>query len=277
MSQGFIFDIQRFCLNDGPGIRTVVFLKGCPLSCKWCCNPESQSYKPEIMFSAEKCIGCGICKDACRQAAISLNNNAPEIDRNKCVACGRCSEVCPSNALQLSGLKYSVKELVGELLKDKLYFEVSGGGVTISGGEPLAQPAFLAELLIELKQHGIHTTIETSGFANWDVFERIIDYTDLFFFDIKHMNQHDHKIATGVDNKRILKNFESLAQTEKSLIVRVPLIPEYNVGKKDMQNLIKYVNDHGVLNIELLPYHLLGQKKYSSLGREYKVTNLKIS
>ena len=270
MPQGLIFDIQRFCLNDGPGIRTVVFLKGCPLSCKWCCNPESQSFKPEIMFLVEKCITCGACKNACSQSAVSFNSNMPEINREKCIACGKCSEVCPSNALQLSGLKYSAKGLVKELLKDKLFFEESGGGVTISGGEPLAQPVFLTELLIEIKKYGIHTAIETSGFVAWEAFEEIIAYTDLFFFDIKHMNSYNHKIATGVDNKRILKNFESLAKTAKALIVRVPLIPDCNIEEKHLQELIKYVNEHGISNIDFLPYHRLGQKKYPSLGREYK-------
>ena len=275
MSKGMIFDIQRFCLHDGPGIRTVVFLKGCPLSCQWCSNPESQSFDPELLVYAEKCIGCGACRDVCARFAITLTDNGPEVDRNKCAACGECAAHCPSSALRLSGEEYSVTDAVEELLKDKLYFEVSGGGVTLSGGEPLAQPGFVTELLMALKQHGIHTAIETCGDAEWSVFEQIMDYTDLFLFDIKNMNSHDHETATGGDNKLILNNFESLARRGKELTVRVPVIPGWNSDAEHLQRLAGYAGKHGVSSIELLPYHSLGRSKYSALGRTCSVVGLK--
>ncbi len=271
MSYGRVFDVQRFCLHDGPGIRTMVFLKGCPLSCKWCCNPESQSPQPEIMFFSDKCIGCRMCETVCPHNALSFKKGYLELDRSKCMACGKCSQECPSLALRLSGKTYRVEELIEELLEDIIYFEQSGGGVTVSGGEPLSQPDFVLDLLKCLKRHNVHTVIETSGYVKWEVFQKVIDYTDLILLDIKHLDIQSHIDATGCGNELILQNFELLCRYAKQLIIRSPLIPDFNMEPEYVQSLTRYVQQHGISNVEFLPYHRMGEQKYSALNREYRM------
>ncbi len=241
--RGLIFNIQRFCIHDGPGIRTTVFFKGCNLSCAWCHNPESQSPHKETMFYKDKCIGCGKC------------NNTSDF-------------VCPSGARELCGKEYSVDEVFAEVVKDKSFYENSGGGVTFSGGECMLQINFLLEILKKCKENGIHTTVDTAGHISWPDFEKIMPYTDLFLYDIKSMNTDTHKKYVGVGNELILDNLARLLKSQATVWVRVPVIPSVNDTEEEMQKIRLFFEENGYpTNFELLPYHDMGEHKYEALGK----------
>jgi pyruvate formate lyase activating enzyme len=224
---GWIWDIKRYALHDGPGIRTTVFVKGCPLRCQWCCNPESQSFRPEAAWIGERCLNCGLCEQVCPHGAISHDGGRRYVDHQLCDLCGECARRCPGEALQIMGRRVFVDEVLAEISRDSVFFSRSGGGLTISGGEPLAQPEFVAELLRRYKteEKGLSTAVETCGHAEWPMVARVGRYTDLFLFDLKHMDPGEHFRLTGVGNRLILENAARLAESGHTLVIRLPLIP----------------------------------------------------
>ena len=269
--RGIIFNIQRFSVNDGPGVRTIVFLKGCPLSCLWCSNPESQNSFKELMFNIKNCVCCEKCKDICKENAIDFNN-VNRIDRDKCINCVDCSEVCYPGALVISGEEKSVEEVISELKKDSTHFRHSNGGITLSGGEPLMQPEFTLELLKGCKANGWHTTMETTGFASKEVIDKIIPWLDLVLLDIKHMDSDRHLQSTGQRNEIILENAKRISELGVDTIIRIPVIPGFNSEKKTIEKIAKFANNlKMVKEIHILPYHRLGVNKYNCLDRKYKI------
>lgn len=276
MLKGIVSEIERFAIEDGPGIRTLVFMKGCPLSCLWCSNPESQKLEPEVAYFKDKCIGCGKCAEICPQKAISyVKDKGLVIDRNKCDSCGLCAEVCPSGSKVLIGKPMTADEIIAEVKKDSAFYQRSVGGITVSGGEPTLQSDFLIELLAKCRAQGLNTAIETSGYTGWANLENIARHTDLVFYDLKHMDSPVHKKLTGVRNELILANLENLSQLNKPIIVRVPLIPGYNDSLKNIESTIDFVKRlDNIQRLEVLPYHRLGQAKYESLDRKYELKEL---
>lgn len=274
MQKGIVFDIQRFSLHDGPGVRTVLFLKGCSLRCKWCCNPESQLPWPEIVYTKSKCIYCEKCISACPSHSLVMTTNGIKVDYDRCNACGLCGEKCLTNALELCGKEYTVDDVVPILIKDHLYYEISGGGVTLSGGEPLLQAEFAAEVQKRLKDLRINTAIETAGFVGWESFVKVIDYTDLFLYDLKHLHEDEHKKGTGEDNKAIISNLNKLLDLGKKVIIRIPLIPRFNTEQGYIFKLIDFLNGKRIEAIHLLPYHRLGINKYEKKGLKYELPDL---
>jgi pyruvate formate lyase activating enzyme len=274
MLKGMVFDIQRFSLHDGPGVRTILFLKGCSLRCKWCSNPESQLSSPELLYTKSLCKLCGNCVNACPENALSLTTTGLEINRSLCSACGLCAAACNTGALEISGKEYSVDETVSSLLKDRFYYEVSGGGVTISGGEPLLQDEFVKSILIKLKSLNIHTAVETAGLVEWKAIKNILDYTDLFLYDIKHLQNEKHISGTGDENNLILENLKKLLDSGAEVIIRYPLIPGFNMDREYVFQLIDFLLLLKVNTIHLLPYHNLGISKYWRLNRVYELSNL---
>ena len=255
--KGKIFDIQRFSVSDGPGIRTTVFFKGCNLRCVWCHNPESQSSASEMLFYKNKCVNCGKCKELC---ANSLE---------KCSLCGKCIIECQAEARTIAGKEYTADEVVRELVKDKRLYENSGGGVTFSGGECMLQTDFLTELLKRCKEEGLHTAVDTAGHIPFEYFERIMPYTDLFLYDVKCFDAEIHKRYTGVTNELILENLTKLLATDKSVYIRIPVIEGINDSAEEMKRIKSFLDEHGAPeNIELLPYHALGESKYEALGKK---------
>lgn len=271
MQKGMIFDIQSFSLDDGPGIRTTVFFKGCPLSCIWCHNPEGQKPEPEIIYDERKCIGCRRCT-LCPHGAHSFAENAHIFDRSKCAVETKCVAVCPSGALTVSGREISVSELVAQIEKDRAFYEVSGGGVTLSGGEPLAQPAFALALLSACREKGIDTCIETSGFASESDFKKIIPLTDHIFFDLKETDDARHTEYVGAPLGLILKNLEYAAGAARDLTLRCPIIPGINDREEHFEKIAALAKEYGIKKVELKKYHPLGLVKYRSLGKEAKYT-----
>lgn len=270
--QGVVTDIQRFSIHDGPGIRTLVFLKGCPLRCPWCSNPETQLRDPEIAYFEHRCIGCGRCVAVCHSSAIK---EIGIIEREKCDLCGECVEACPAKAIQRIGESTSAVQLYNEVLKDEAFYKNSSGGVTFSGGEPLTQPEFLISMLDRLEKANIHVAIETSGYAEWPILKKVSERTDLFFYDLKLFDSQQHNTLLGVDNAIILENLIKLSDLGKEIIVRIPFIPGYTDGDDNMTSLLKFAASlKKVHKIELLPFHNYGKKKYSSLGRQYPLGDL---
>lgn len=268
--KGMIFDIQRFSVHDGPGIRTIVFFKGCPLRCKWCCNPESQSFNTQLMVVKENCIKCGQCKNVCPYEAISFG---PEItvDREKCKNCGTCADVCYSETLTLIGKEMSIPELIAELKKDEVHYRKSNGGITLSGGEALAQPQLAAELLEACKAQGWHTAIETTGHAPDSVLEKVLPYTDLVLLDIKHSNSVKHKEYVGQPNKQVLRSAKRIAAYPNTeLIIRVPVIPTFNDTPLEIAEIACIGKVLEAKQLHLLPYHPYGVKKYEDLGMKFE-------
>lgn len=265
---GLVFDIQRYSIHDGPGIRTIVFLKGCPLSCRWCSNPESQELKPSIMYQKSNCIHCGKCISACKRGAISPNNKG-FINRELCTACGECVNVCLASALTLKGKKMTVEQVIKELKKDAINYRRSGGGITLSGGEPLVQSVFAQEIFKACKAQGWHTAIETTGYARPEVIEKVFPYVDLVLMDIKNINSDVHKKGTGVSNEIILKNAKRISEITK-IVVRVPVIPRFNSSLESILEISKFAKTlNGIDTIHLLPYHTYGENKYELLGKSY--------
>ena len=256
MNKAFIFDIQRNSFVDGPGIRTTVFFKGCNLKCAWCHNPETQSPKPQMMFYRDKCTGCGKCKEIC-----------PTPDN--CILCGKCTFYCPADARKVCGKEYTVDEVFSEIIKDKSYYENSGGGVTFSGGECMLQIDFLLEIMIKCKENGIHTAVDTAGYTPFESFEKILPYTDLFLYDIKCFDNEKHKKYVGVENELILENLKKLFQANAKIWIRIPVIADINDSTEEMQCIKKFLFAYGKPEkIELLPYHIMGENKYAAIGRD---------
>ncbi|KPK92413.1 MAG: hypothetical protein AMJ94_05010 [Deltaproteobacteria bacterium SM23_61] len=274
--QGLIFDIQRYSVHDGPGIRTLVFLKGCPLRCLWCSNPEGQETKPELAFRRTLCIGCGACVDVCGSGAILLKDHRVEINRRKCTLCGECTRVCPSEALSMIGRWVTADQILDEVERDRVFYEASQGGITVSGGEPLMQACFTEALLKACKARGIATAIETSGYASWESMEQVIQHTDSVLYDIKQLDALRHHQFTGFSNQLILENARRIAGSGFPLFIRYPVIPGFNDDPKDMDALFHFTKTlPGVRHLDLLPYHRLGESKYAMLGRDYPLGELK--
>ena len=265
---GNIFNIQHFSLNDGPGIRTVVFFKGCPLDCRWCHNPESKSEKKELSFLKDKCIMCGKCIKVCAHNVHSFDGNLHIIDRDRCVFCKSCVDICVTSALEIFGKEYTAEDVMTEIEKDDIFFG-DDGGVTFSGGEPFMQFDFLYELLKSCKHKGYSTCIETSGFTKTENIIKAAEYTDYFLFDCKETNAENHKIYTGADNRQILKNLEALSKIKSAVILRCPIIPGCNDRKEHFEGIAAIAEQYeNILRVELEPYHSLGERKNIALGRE---------
>jgi pyruvate formate lyase activating enzyme len=272
--EGTVFHIQRFSLQDGPGIRTTVFLKGCPLRCRWCSNPESQSPQPEILFRRQSCRSHRACVEACEVGAISIEDGAPQLDRAACTGCMDCAKACPSGALEISGQRMSVEEVVEEACRDELFYTNSGGGVTLSGGEPLAQPEFASRLLARCKERALHTALDTCGFGPWEALARLLEHTDLVLFDVKHLEPARHLEGTEVDNALILENLRRTLDSEKSRVwIRIPVIPGYNDSEEHFRQLAAFLGERPVEKVSLLGYHEWGRSKHVALGREYPLAH----
>ncbi len=263
--------VQRFCVHDGPGIRTTVFLLGCPLRCRWCQNPEALDREPTLMFNVEKCVGCGACVEACPEKANSLGQDGKaRVDRTRCTVQGSCVAACCYKARELSGKPRSVGSLVEEISKDRVAFRNSGGGVTLSGGEPLLNPDFAGELLLGCRRQGIHTAVETCGAVPWGNFERVLPQVDLFLYDIKLIDNEKHELWTGAPNRLVLENAARLAETGKRMFIRVPLVPGVNDSEADFGAIAAFAADGlKVGELHILPFHQIGSSKYDLLGREY--------
>jgi pyruvate formate lyase activating enzyme len=273
--KGLVFDIKKFAVDDGPGIRTTLFLKGCPMRCLWCHNPEGQESLPELMYMHKKCNICGECVGMCPSQALFSTRKELGINRKICSVCGVCAEKCPSGALKIVGKKTSVEEVMKEIGKDSAFYEESGGGVTLSGGEPLWQIDFTSAILRECKELNIHTAVDTCGYASCKAIERIKDKVDLFLYDLKIMNDEKHRKYTGKSNKQILRNFKTLADNGNDLLVRLPVIPGINDDRKNIQMAADFVLLYGVKRVCLLPYHRAGIEKYRSLGKRYNLNSIR--
>jgi pyruvate formate lyase activating enzyme len=287
MTTGLIFDIQRFSVHDGPGIRTTVFLKGCTLRCFWCHNPEGLRMTSEVQFLPNRCLSCGACVAACEHDGQRLDESGRSFMREHCVACGACVEACVTEALTLAGKRVTAAEVVAEALRDRVFYETSGGGVTLSGGEPALQPDFSREILTLSKAEGLHTAIETCGSIPWPSLEALLPLTDLVMMDLKQMDTDKHRAATGAGNERILANARQLAATRKPLIFRTPVVPGVNDTAAEIEAIAAFVrelvalraiesNGAGPADIswELLPFHRMAGDKYRSLGLEYRARDL---
>ena len=255
-----IFDIARGSYVDGPGIRTTVFFKGCNLRCAWCHNPESQDPRPQLMFYKNKCTGCGKCKEKCPHAL------------EFCDACGLCAIYCPADARSLCGKEYTADEVLSIILKDKIFYETSGGGVTFSGGECMLHPDILTEILKKCKENGIHTAVDTAGHVSFETFQKVFPFTDLFLYDVKCMNSERHRKYVGVGNELILENLGRLLDMGGKVIIRIPTIPGVNDSRDEMLALKAFLESHGGAEaVELLPYHAMGEHKYDAIGKEATV------
>ncbi len=269
MQQGIIFNMQRFSIHDGPGIRTTVFLKGCPLNCAWCHNPESQYPLPEVMVRAERCQGCGACVRVCGQGSAHIKDGRRQPAH--CSACGDCVTACMQGALELVGRAQTVEQVMQEVMKDELFYDQSGGGVSFSGGEPLLQVEFLDGLLLACRQQGLHTVLDTCGYAPWEVLAKLVPLVDLFLFDVKLMDEERHIQFTGQSNRQILENLQRLTQIHRQVEVRVPIIPGVNDDRANLVALAAYLRPLPILGVRLLPYHNYGVPKYAHLGQAYRL------
>ena len=275
MEKGILFNIQKFSIHDGPGIRTTVFFKGCPLRCQWCSNPESQLKKIQILNDQDKCTRCRQCVSFCQQKAISLVNNRIQMDINKCNGCLKCLSICPNHALSNEGEYKEIEDIVSLCLQDKDFYEESNGGVSISGGEGMSQPEFLKALVQELKKHSLHIAIETTGFVSHDVFKQLAPLFDLILFDIKHYDSNQHFLGTHVHNTIIIDNLKWAISEGLNILPRIPVIPSFNESIEDAKGFTHLMLSLGLNTVQLLPFHQFGEKKYTLLNREYVYINKK--
>ncbi len=270
---GVIFDIKRFAIHDGPGIRTTVFLKGCPMACPWCQNPEGIGHQPEHAWRADRCSACGACVEACPNSALEMRNGRPVTDVERCVLCGRCVDACPTGAREIIGRRVSVGEVLAEIEKDRVFFETSGGGATFSGGEPLFQPEFLAELLAECRRRDIAVAVDTTCHAPWEVIEPLIPLVDLWLCDVKHADPAVHKRLTGVDNTQLLANLHRLAEAGVPMRIRMPIVPGMNDDAANLEATGRMLADlPAVADVDVLAYNVGGLAKARRLGRTLAAT-----
>ena len=279
--KGLVFNIQKFSLHDGPGIRTIVFLKGCPLACMWCSNPEGRSREVELIQSCDRCVGtdeCDRCLAVCLDESLDIADDGNvTVDRSRCDGCGDCAYVCPSRALEVSGKWVSVDEVLRAVEEDDAFYARSGGGLTLSGGEPLAQGAFAHALLGAARQRGINSAIETSGLCNWKTLREVAPLADRIYFDLKCVDPEKHERGTGVSNEKILANFRKLRAEfpEREVFVRTPVIPGFNDSKEDIAAIVAFIEGAGgASSYELLAYHAFGEPKYRKLGRHYRLSHV---
>jgi pyruvate formate lyase activating enzyme len=269
---GYIFDLKRYAIHDGPGIRTTVFFKGCPLRCRWCHNPESWKGGPEPSLRRGRCIRCGRCVKACPHDAISLTDGFPVTDVSKCVLCGVCLDHCLSDAREIVGRRVTIPEVMVEIEKDVIFYDQSGGGATFSGGEVLMQPDFLLGLLDACRARQIHTAIDTTCYAGADVIQRVANAADLFLIDIKHMDSDTHARFTGVHNERILANTQALAKAGKAIFIRIPIVPGFNDDIINLENTARFVKSLRTVNrVDILPYNRGGLEKSVRLSAEFEL------
>ncbi|MBN1581750.1 MAG: glycyl-radical enzyme activating protein [Anaerolineae bacterium] len=279
--RGVVFNIERYMVYDGPGIRTVVFFKGCPLRCLWCDNPESQRPGPELMVFEAKCIGCGRCLEVCPSGAIAMaDTDKAVVDLSRCKASGKCVDACPSEALVMSGQVMTSDKVMDEILKDDVFYRRSGGGVTLGGGEPTAQPEFARDILRQCRERSIHTAIETCGCSSWETMATILRHTQLVYLDLKHMDPAEHVKLTGRRNDLILENATRILhladQGSLEVIVRCTCVPGYNDSTENITNVAAFLARSRVDRLELLPYHELGVPKYAVIDREYGLRDLEV-
>lgn len=268
-----VTEIERSAIHDGPGLRTVVFLQGCPLHCYWCCNPETQSLRPVLLHEEKKCVGCGACVAACPNGALSLREGRAVVDRARCAGCGGCVGVCPLGVNALSGKEMTVEAILAEVEKDRNYYEISGGGLTLSGGEPLLQKD-VVELLRRAKERGISTWVETTAFVPWETLSAALPYIDGFYVDYKHHDGEKLRTATGADLALVEENLHRLAAAGANLTLRTPVIPGFNDSPTDLEQCIAFSAALGLKRHVLLPYHSLGRGKYEKLGRAYPLEEM---
>lgn len=274
--KALIFNVQKYNMYDGPGIRTIVFFKGCPLRCKWCANPEGLERKVQIMFKKNACVNCGMCVDACPVGIHELVNGTHKVRRDiDCTSCGKCVSVCPRSALEITGRVRTVSELLSIVQEDAAFYEMSGGGVTLGGGECTSQPEAARDLLMACKDEGMNTAIETCGHTKTDKLLEIAQYVDLFLFDIKHMDPKRHNELTGVGNELILHNLTELLKRRYNVKVRMPMLKGINDSKEEIdqviQFLLPYRDDPNFKGVDLLPYHKMGVGKYTQLDKPYPI------
>lgn len=277
MSKPLVFNIQKYSIHDGEGIRTTVFFKGCPLACLWCHNPESQRYRRELMYHADRCAGCGACAAACLQQAVVYGAGAVSLNRDLCAGCGVCLDACLLNARELAGREYEIRDLVRELEKDRMFYDQSGGGVTLSGGESLAQDMdYMEELARRLYQKGFSVNFDTCGHVPYDHIRRVLPYTDTFLYDIKLMDPEEHRTYTGVDNWLILENLKRLSADGGKINIRLPLIEGVNATDRHIDAVITFLRENRikVCRVNLLKYHSTGGGKYGKLDRQYSGDNM---
>ena len=272
-TKGVIFNLQHYSIHDGPGIRTTVFLKGCPLKCFWCQNPESQSFDPVVFVNAEKCTGCGMCVDVCPEKAIRIIDNRSVTDRKLCKGLGKCAEICPNDARNLMGRYVTAGEVFNDVNSDAIFYQNSGGGVTLSGGDPIAQPDFTISILKLCRDAGIHTAIDTCGYTKWETLKNILEYVDLVLYDFKHMDTDDHRKNTGVSNDLILDNVKKIHdELNLPMLARVPILPGNNDSPENIERTARFVSNElgNGIRVHLLPYHRLGETKYERMEEPEK-------
>ena len=269
---GTVFNIQRYSIDDGPGIRTTVFFKGCPLSCVWCSNPESQNLAPELMHRESICKRCYRCVAACPVGAITVGADGIDIDRDVCTVCGDCVEVCPHDAMRITGREMTVDEVMDVIRRDADFYRDSGGGITLSGGEVLLQPDFALAVFKASKELGFHTTLDTAGQGDTEALKRLLPYVDLVYFDIKHIDPKVHRAQAGRTNEAILSNFKEVAASDVPVVVRVPVVPGFNDSSDAISDIADLVaTESPGATVHLLPYHRYGQQKYDMLGLDYEL------
>ncbi len=271
-----VFDIQKFSVHDGPGIRTIIFTKGCPLSCQWCANPESQHVEPELMYYPDKCIGCGKCVKVCSQGAITEEEGMILFDKSKCVNCGTCAGTCYAASRKMAGELMSVSEVIKEADKDMTFYRSSGGGITFSGGEAMIYPEFVCEVMKHYKEVGVNTAIETCGYVEWDAYEKVAEYLDLALFDVKMIDDEKHIKYCGGSNQKILHNLTELSKRVET-VVRMPMIPGINDSKEDIRKVGEFLKslEGRIKEVHILAYHNFGVNKYHALGRSYLLDDIK--